>query len=400
MRWNWNSPIHVSYHDSNVIYHCGNKVVRSPFRGEYWEVISPDLSTNNPKFLTTGKGGDGNIQYCTITSFDESPLDANVLWVGTDDGNVQVTKDLGKNWTLLNDNITGNPGYWVSRVEASHFDPGTAYVSYTGYRRDDFRPVLYKTTDFGATWTSISSNLPNEPINVIQEHHANPNLLFVGTEFALYVSIDGGANWTKMKNNMPTQPIHDLKIHPRENDLVLATHGRGIYITDIFPLQFVNSKVLEMDAYLFDVEYKVKWISNRNPNTSSDNFHGESEPLASAIYYYLKNQATDDVKIQIYRGHVKITEIDGPQEPGIHKVLWDWTIRKERSEAEKKQIQARIERFRKMGYDIRRFGRNMDPNFTSVPAPEGTYTVVLTVGDKKFKRHAKLLQDHWFKPNY
>ena len=207
MRWNWNSPIHVSFHDSNVIYHAGNKVVRSPFRGDTWEVISPDLSGNNPKFMPTGKGGDGNIQYCTITSFDESPLDANVLWAGTDDGNVQVTRDLGKNWTLLNDNITGNPGYWVSRVEASHFDPGTAYVSYTGYRRDDFRPFVYKTTDFGATWTSIAANLPNEPINVIQEHHANPDLLFVGTEFALYVSIDSGKNWTKMKNNMPTVPF-------------------------------------------------------------------------------------------------------------------------------------------------------------------------------------------------
>lgn len=400
MRWNWNSPIHVSTHDSNVIYHCGNKVVRSAFRGEFWEVISPDLTGNNPKFLTTGKGGDGNIQYCTITSFDESPLDPNVLWVGTDDGYVQVTKDLGKNWTLLNDNVTGNPGYWVSRVEASHFDPGTAYVSYTGFRRDDFRPFLYKTTDYGATWISIASNLPNEPVNVIQEHHANPNLLFVGTEFALYVSIDGGTNWTKMTNNLPTQPIQDLKIHPRENDLVLATHGRGIWITDIFPLQFLNKKVLDMDAYLFDVEYKVKWVSNRTPNTSSDNFSGESEPLASAIYYYLKNQAPGDVKIEVFRGNVLIAEIDGPAEPGIHKVYWDWSIRKERTEAEKKQMQARIERFRKMGYDTRRFGARMDPNYTSEPAPEGTYTVVLTVGDQKFKRHAQLLQDHWFTPNY
>jgi len=400
MRWNWNSPIHVSYHDSNVIYHAGNKVVRSPFRGEYWKVISPDLSGNNPKFLTTGKGGDGNIQYCTITSFDESPLDANVLWTGTDDGYVQVTRDLGKNWTLLNDKITGNPGYWVSRVEASHFDPGTAYVSYTGYRRDDFRPFLYKTTDFGETWTSIASNLPNEPINVIQEHHANPNLLFVGTDFTAFVSVDGGKNWTKMKNNMPTQPIYDLKIHPRENDLVLATHGRGIWITDIFPLQQLNTKVLEQDAYLFDVEYKIKWVSNRNPNTSSDNFSGESEPLASAIYYYLKNKAAGDVKILVYRGHVPIAEIKGSSDPGIHKVLWDWTIRRERTEAEKKQMQARLERFRQMGYDPRRFGAQVDPNHTSVPAPEGTYTVVLSVGDKKFKKRVKLLQDYWFTPNY
>ncbi|GAG02714.1 unnamed protein product, partial [marine sediment metagenome] len=236
MRWNWNAPILVSPHNSDVIYHSGNKVVKSPFRGEYWEVISPDLTTNNPKFLTTGKGGDGNIQYCTITSFDESPLVEGLLWVGTDDGNVQMTRDSGKKWTKLNDNITGNPGYWVSRVIASNFDPGTAYVSYTGFRRDDFRPFVYKTTDYGKTWASIAANLPHEPINVIREHPANPNLLFVGTEFAVYVSIDGGKSWSQMKNNMPIQPVQDLKIHPRENDLIVATHGRGIWIADISPV--------------------------------------------------------------------------------------------------------------------------------------------------------------------
>lgn len=398
MRWNWNSPIHVSWHDSNVIYHCGNKVMRSPFRGEYWEVISPDLTTNNPDFLTTGKGGDGNIQYCTITAFDESPLDANVLWVGTDDGNVQVTLDMGKNWSNCNDAITGNPGYWVSRVAASNFEPGTAYVSYTGYRRDDFRAFVYRTTDFGKTWTSIASNLPAEPVNVIQEHAHNPNLLFAGTEFGVYVSIDGGQNWTQMKNNMPTQPVHDLKIHPRENDLVVATHGRGIYIADIFPLQEVSAQLLEQDAYLFDIESKIKWINNSTPNSSSANFAGQSEPLASAIYYYLKDKPAGDVKITVYQGHVQIAEIKGSTDSGINKVYWNWDIRKERSEAEKEQMQAQMARFREMGFQPR--GRQFDPNYVSAPAPEGTYTVVLTVGEKKFKKKAQLLQDHWLKPNY
>jgi photosystem II stability/assembly factor-like uncharacterized protein len=398
MRWNWNSPILVSRHDSNVIYHCGNKVVRSPFRGEYWEVISPDLTTDNPKFLTTGKGGDGNIEYCTITSFDESPLNPNILWVGTDDGNVQVTQDMGKSWTLCNANITGNPGYWVSRVAASHHRPGTAYVSYTGYRRDDFRPFVYKTTDFGQTWTSIAANLPDGPVNVIREHHANPNLLFVGTEFAVYVSIDGGNNWTRMKNNMPTQPVHDMKIHPRENDLVVATHGRGVYIADIFPLQKLTADVLEKDAFLFPVEPKVKWVSNVSLNYSSSDFNGQSEPLASAIYYYLKDKPAGDVTVSVYQGQVQINEIKGTANPGINKVLWNWDIRRERSAAEKQQMQERLKRFQAMGYTPR--GRMMDPNFMYLPAPEGTYTVVLAVGDAKFKAKAQLLQDHWFKPNY
>jgi hypothetical protein len=166
----------------------------------------------------------------------------------------------------------------VSRVIASHHYGGTAYVSYTGYRRDDFRPFLYKTTDYGETWTSIASNLPDEPINVIREDHKNPNLLFVGTEFAVYASLDCGKNWTKMKTNMPTQPVHDLVIHHRENDLVVATHGRGFFITDITPLQELTPKILSKDVHLFDIESKVRWINNKFNVSSSSNFDGKSEP--------------------------------------------------------------------------------------------------------------------------
>jgi len=395
MRWNWNAPILVSPHNSDVIYHCGNKVVKSPFRGEYWEVISPDLTTNNPKFLTTGKGGDGNIQYCTITSFDESPLVEGLLWVGTDDGNVQMSRDSGKKWTKLNDNITGNPGYWVSRVTASHFDPGTAYVSYTGFRRDDFRPFVYKTTDYGKTWTSISANLPQEPINVIREHPANPNLLFVGTEFAVYVSIDGGKNWSQMKNNMPIQPVQDLKIHPRENDLIVATHGRGIWIADIAPLAELCSKVLDQDVYLFNIEAKIKWVNNNFSNSSSANFTGESESNDVAVYYYLKNKAATDVKVSVYQGNVLISEIKGSKDAGINKVLWNMSIRKERSEAEKKRMKAMLKRYADMGFSPR--GGQFDANFEFTPASEGTYTVILTIGDKKLKGKATILKDHWHK---
>ncbi len=188
MRWNWSSPIIVSEHDANVIYHAGNKVLKSDFRGEGWEEVSPDLSNNDE----VKADGTGNIQYGTITTLEESPINPDELWAGTDDGNVQVTTDGGKNWVKLNDNIKGNPQYWVSRIEASAHYPGTAYLSYTGLRRDDFRPFVYKTSDFGKTWTSIKANLPNESINVIKEDHKNPNLLFVGTDQSVYASIDGG----------------------------------------------------------------------------------------------------------------------------------------------------------------------------------------------------------------
>ena len=272
LRWNWMAPILVSPHGGNIIYHAANKLLRSAYRGEGWTEISPDLTTNDKTKLTVPLraggppvGGDGNIQYCTITTIDESPIVQDLLYVGTDDGNVWVTKDGGRNgdksWTKLNDKISGNPGYWVSRVMASQHQPGTAYVAYTGLRNDDFRPFLYKTTDYGETWTSIAGNLPMKSINVVREDPKNPDLLFVGMDFGLFVTVDGGTTWTEMKGNFPTQPVHDILIHPRENDLIVATHGRGFFITDISALEEINDKVLASDFYLFDVEPKVKWVT-------------------------------------------------------------------------------------------------------------------------------------------
>jgi photosystem II stability/assembly factor-like uncharacterized protein len=392
MRWNWCAPILVSPHDSDVIYHCGNKVVKSPYRGEYWEVISPDLTTNDPSKLTTGKGGDGNIQYCTITAIDESPLIPGIIWVGTDDGNVQITKDGGAHWTLLNDNITGNPGYWVSRVHASPHDPGTAFVTYTGYRRDDFRPFVYKTTDYGQTWISIASNLPNAPINVIKQDYKNPNLLFVGTEFNVYVSIDGGNNWSLMKGDMPTQPVHDLVIHPRENDLVVATHGRGIFITDITVFQELNPEVLAKDIHLFDIESKVRWVNPRDMHSSSANFAGENEPVGIVINYYLKNKVDDNVKIAVYQGDLLINELTGKKDAGWNSVLWRMDKRRERSEEEQKQIKEMLDRYAEYGYRP----RNINIKYDSSPAQLGEYRIELTVGDRSFTKFVSIVKDHWF----
>lgn len=391
LRWNWCAPILVSPHSSDVIYHGANILLKSNYRGEYWEEISPDLTTNDPTKLATGKGGDGNIQYCTITTMDESPLEAGVIWVGTDDGNAWLTRDSGKNWSKLNDRISGNPGYWVSRVIASKHDPGTAYLSYTGYRQDDFRPFLYKTTDFGETWTSIAGNLPNEPINVIREDHKNPNLLFVGTEFAVYFSIDSGKSWTKMKTNMPTQPVHDLQIHPRENDLIVATHGRGIFITDITPLQEVSSQVLAKDAHLFAIEPKVRWVNSKSNHSSSTNFAGESEPNGIVVNYYLKTKVKGDIKIIVYKGTKVISEISGKNEPGIQKIVWDMTSRRKRTEEEKKAAQERMRRFEEFG-----FGPQRDPNYEYTPAPSGEYRIVLQAGGLELSGLTSIFEDQWY----
>jgi len=391
LRWNWCAPILVSPHDSDVIYHGANILVRSSYRGESWEEISPDLTTNDPAKLPTGKGGDGNIQYCTITTIDESPLEPGVLWVGTDDGNVWVTRDGGKNWSRLNDRITGNPGYWVSRVTASRHDPGTAYVSYTGYRHDDFKPFLYKTADYGETWTSIAGNLPEEPINVIREDPRSPRLLFAGTEFGVYVSIDGGKTWNKLKSNMPTQPVHDLHIHPRENDLIVATHGRGLFITDISPLQEMTPEVLAKDIHFFRIESKVRWVNNRNNHSSSINFPGESEPIGIVMSYYCKTKVQGEVKILVYKGNQLVHEIPAWSDPGLHKVVWNMTWRRKRTEEEKKAFQ---ERWRRLAaFDFR---SQMDPEHVYFPAPPGEYRFVLRAGGRDLAQFASILEDHWF----
>lgn len=404
LRWNWNAPILISPHDCDVIYHGANRVLRSEFRGETWEFISPDLTKADPMTLTTGRGGDGNIQYATITTIDESPIKAGVLWAGTDDGNVQVSQDGGESWTLVNANIPNNPEYWVSRVEASNHDIGTAYISYTGYRRDDFRPFVYKTTDFGETWTDISANLPDGPINVIREHHQNPNLLFVGTEFQVFVSIDGGASWVSMKNDMPTSPVHDLQIHPRENDLIVATHGRGIFIADIKPLAELTADVMAADAHFFDPQDKVRWIASNTRNSSSANFPGESEPTGVELYYYLGGEAFDDVTLTIYQGNVPIGEIEGSNEAGLHKAVWDLSRRIERSAEEIEQLRAQGGRggrgggFGGFGGGFGRGGISPEDalRFEFSQAPVGEYRIVLTVNGQEYEQDVKLMRDEWF----
>jgi photosystem II stability/assembly factor-like uncharacterized protein len=392
-RWNWCAPALVSAHNSDTIYHCGNIVVMSTNRGDSWTEISPDLTTNDKtKMPVNGKGGDGNIQYCTISSFDESPLVPGLLWVGTDDGNVWVTRDDGGNWKPLNEKITGNPGYWVSRVAASAINPGTAYVAYTGFRNDDFRPFIYKTTDYGQTWTSVAGDLSEGPVNVIREDVKNPDLLFAGTDLGVSVSINGGKHWIKMKNNMPTQPVHDLKIQPRENELIVATHGRGVFIVDISPLQELSPAVLAEDVHLFPIKSKIRWKGLDNRNSSSSNFNGQSEATGIIVDYFLKSAPKGDVKIQVFKGNMLIDEVRGPANPGLNSAVWNMTGRRERTPEEKKTIQERMSRAREMGY--MRMG--MDINYAHFPAQEGEYRFVLVVDGKSCAGQASILKDYWY----
>jgi len=392
MRWNWSSPILVSEHNTNVVYHAGNKVLKSDFRGEAWEVISPDLSNDD----SVKAAGTGNIQYGTITTLEESPINPDELWVGTDDGNVQLTLDGGETWTKLNSNISGNPEYWVSRIEASAHFPGTAYVSYTGLRRDDFRPFVYKTSDFGKNWSSLASNLPNESINVIKEDHKNPNLLFVGTDQSVYVSIDGGKIWTEMTNNYPTSPAYDLVIHPRENDIVVGTHGRGIFIADISPLQELTAELLNKPAYLFDIESKVKWGNYPLNNSTYTNFEGESEVPGIHINFYTEKSGTATIKV--YKGTREIQSISVKAKTGLNQAIWEMDqIVRERTEQEMRGVQRQANRMKEFGASEERVNSYLESAkyITSEVSP-GDYTISLEIGNTQVKKPATILKDLWF----
>ncbi len=419
LRFSFNAPFIISPHNSNMIYHGANKVLKSPFRGESWDVISPDLTTNDPDKKTVGP-----IPYCTITTLAESPVKQGIIWVGTDDGNIQVTTDGGTIWKKVNENIVGNPGYWVKRIEASNHNAGTVYVALTGYYNDDFRPYVYRTDDFGETWVSLSDGLPgDEPVNVIREDQKNPNLLFAGTERSVYTSIDGGLTWTRIKNNLPPVGVQDLAIHPRENDLIVGTHGRGFYIADISPLQELTQDVLNRNVHLFKIEPKVQWVVPHETTNGAQNFEGENEPKGIVVNYYLKESVRSNVTISIYRGSVVISELSGQGDAGLNSVEWPMTRRWKRTDEEIKRWEIREyeranaehwydkydvadwygdpdEEVAKNGLSLRTRVHHgpgeTEREFKYTRVQPGEYTIVLKVGSEKRTTQARIIKDHWY----
>ncbi|MEQ1923463.1 MAG: hypothetical protein ABL952_13240, partial [Pyrinomonadaceae bacterium] len=313
-RFQWNSPIVISAYDSNTIYYGGNFLFKSTNRGDSWTKIGGvDLTTNVDRnaMQIMGKAPDKNSrsrhdgvqQFPAITTISESPVNKNVLWAGTDDGNLQVTRD-SQTWKNVVDKVPGLPkGTYVSRVVASRENESTAYVTFDGHRMGDFKVYVYMTSDFGETWRSIASNLPqnNGIVSVIREHPRNTNLLFVGTEFGLFASVDRGGNWTQIKQNLPTVPVDDILIHPRDNDLILATHGRSIWIMDdITPLQQLNDTVLNESIYLFDTRRAISWRTWSNkPLTSDKAFYGQNPPNGAMINFYLKEPLASGQNVTI-----------------------------------------------------------------------------------------------------
>ncbi|MGQ9801323.1 MAG: WD40/YVTN/BNR-like repeat-containing protein [Candidatus Saccharicenans sp.] len=325
-RFNWTPPIHLSPHNNSIVYIGAQVLLRSLNRGDDWEEISPDLTTNDK----SKQGGAGNITFCTITTISESPRKSGVIWVGTDDGKVQLTTNGGVSWTDCTPALTktGVPAQlWVSRILASPHEPGTAFVAKSGFRNDDFKPYLYKTTDYGRTWTPISAGLPDSPVNVIIQDHRNPDLLFAGTDNGLFISLDQGHSWQPFQNNMPKVKVTDLAIQPREADLVVGTYGRGIWITNIWPLQELRPEALTGEAYLFSPRPAIQKqypVFGNYHLTGDSHLFTPNEPDEVVIYYYLREEAKDKVKISIYDLQRNLlAELSGQGKTGLNRVSWD-----------------------------------------------------------------------------
>jgi photosystem II stability/assembly factor-like uncharacterized protein len=343
LRFHFVAPFLLSPHDTRTLYMGAQRLCKTTDKGETWNSISTDLT----------KGGDE----ATISTIAESPLLPGLLYAGTEDGNVQISQDGGITWANVAARIPGIPvdpegrsDIYVSRVEASHHDAGTAYVSFDSHYTDDFGVYLYRTTDHGKNWQSIKGNLPDGfPIRVIKEDMKNPELLFVGTAVGVHVSIDAGKHWVPLRNGLPPVPVHDMVIHPRDADLVIGTHGRGIYVMDISPLQELTPETADRDVFLFKVQpatlFHLDITKNKGvrgdrpffaPNPYSDLFdlgvsryiQGQGSgfaPPGAAIYYYLKEESQEPVEITIFGDREKnvVRRLKGSSRKGISRVLWD-----------------------------------------------------------------------------
>jgi photosystem II stability/assembly factor-like uncharacterized protein len=345
-RFNWNTPIARSPHDPRAIYVGGEVLFRTVNDGQSWTILSPDLTTND-KSKQQSSGGEIVVDntaaefHCTIMTIAESPVLKGVIWVGTDDGNIQVTKDDGKTWTNVVKNIKGLPANsWVPNIDASAFAAGTAYVAVDRHRDNDFGPYAYKTTDFGATWTPIVGNTPgrNLPkmgyVHVVREDPKTKGLLFLGTELGIYGSWNDGQSWVNLRNGLPAVPVTEAVVHPREGDLIIATHGRGIFIMDnIQPLRQMAAAT-KADAFLFAGRPAIRWQTwGRDNPLGSQEWIGQNPPMGAMIDFYMKSAGPATITVTqtaapaaagAKPATTAIRTINvGNAQAGVNRVMWD-----------------------------------------------------------------------------
>ncbi len=325
-RFNWDSPLVASQQHKGTIYLGGNRIFALTDRGEHWRIISPDLSAQEPaRIMTTGSGAE---TYGVVFTIAESPVKAGLLWAGTDDGKVWITENDGGNWTDLTASLPSTvKGLWISRLAGSHFDPKVAYMAVAGFRAGNYAPLAYRTADAGHTWQSIAGNLPPDgPVRFVYEDPKNANLLYAGTECGLYLSFDRGGTWLKYPN-LPTVRVDDLVIHPRDLDMVIATHGRSLYIVDdVRPVEEMTPDVQAKDAYLFAPRpaFGFEPLPGYVDSEGSAVFRGTNPPAGAIITVYVKQYSGEPVKISVANSEgIPVANFTLPGTPGFNRVAWD-----------------------------------------------------------------------------
>ncbi|WP_299315724.1 hypothetical protein [uncultured Aquimarina sp.] len=382
LRFNWNAPMAISEHQPDRFYMGSQFLHISEDMGDNWKIISPDLTTNDPLKQDKESGGistdkSGAETHTTIFTIAESPLDQKIIWVGTDDGNVQITQDGGKTWTNTTPNIQGVPkNTWVYHIEASNHSKGTAYAVFDGHAQNDMKPYVYKTTDFGKTWKSLVTNDIIGFVRNIQEDYENENLLYLGTEFGLFITIDGGKNWSRFTNNMPATAVHFIDLQKKTNDLVLGTHGRGvIIIDDISPLRQVNQEMLNKDVHFFATKPAIiKEEGGFGGGSTELQFVGNNPSSSGQIIYYLKKRHTFGkmtLSIQDTNGN-EIASLVAGKSKGINIATWDFRTKAPKVAAGKSYTAG---------------------GFTSPRATAGTYKVVLKKGKNSYESSIVIQND-------
>jgi hypothetical protein len=418
-RFNWNTPVMLSPHDPNIVWIGANRVFKSYDQGNHW-IASADLTKRVDRCGVTVMGAAGTTQqlskndgvtsYSTISAISESPVTPGVVWAGTDDGNLQVSVDGGMTFTEVGKNISGLPSgalsgaspYWISRVDASHFESGGAYVSIDGHRSDDLKPYVFVTHDYGRTWANAAGNLPaSGNVQVVREDPKNRNLLYAGTEFGLFVSLDAGKSWEKFMTGYPTVRTDDILVHPRDGDLIVASHGRSIWIADdITPLQQLTPAAAAQDAVLFDVRPAIAYQNDFHYDEyvgGYKQFEGENAPRGTAIQFYLKSGATGDAKISVMdlAGNA-LCESTVAASAGIHRVQWSLATplanagggRGGRAGGGGAAAGA-------AGAGSCSGGGGGGRGGGAAGAAPGTYTVKLSVGGRDYTKSVQVLEDRW-----
>ena len=331
-RFHWNSPLIGSRHAKGTLYLAGNRVFRLKNHGEEWTAISPDLSTQDPHKTTTV--GSGAENYGVVYALAESPLKAGLLWAGTDDGKLWITEDDGAHWTDLTGNLPAPAkGQWVSRIEPSAQDAKVAYLAVDGHRAGIYTPLVFRTSDAGHTWTSLAANLPaDSPVKVVREDPVNPALLYAGTEFGLFASLDRGGSWVKL-GGLPTVAIDDLQIHPREHDLVIATHGRSLYVLDdITALQSLTPETTAKPIHLFPPRPALGayLLPGWEDSAGKGNYRGENPPEGALLTYWIRDLGDEPPTLVITGEDGRpVATFKLPGTPGLGRVNWNLRPTKE-----------------------------------------------------------------------